>query len=275
MTVSRNWHDLAWPDFGSLPDDTVAVLPVAAVEQHGPHLPVSVDATINAGVLARALATLPADAPVLALPMQWVGLSVEHVRFPGTLTLSAETLIAVLTEIGRSVGRAGIRRLVVLNSHGGQPQVVDIVCRRLRADGMFAVNCMAGSLGLPPEVRLSQDEQRHGIHGGLVETSLMLHLRPDLVRMQHAADFRSAWLAQEAAMTVLTPEGGIGFGWETQDLHPAGALGDASAATAELGAAILEHRAARLALLLEEVGRFDLDGWLKTSPAGAGEVETR
>jgi creatinine amidohydrolase len=267
MTVSRNWYDLAWPDFGSLPDDTVAILPVAAVEQHGPHLPVSVDATINAGVLARALAMLPADATVLALPMQWVGLSVEHVRFPGTLTLSAETLIAVLTEIGRSVGRAGVRRLVVLNSHGGQPQVVDIVCRRLRADGLFAVNCMAGSLGLPPEVSLSRDEARHGIHGGLVETSLMLHLRPDLVRMQHAADFRSAWLAQEAAMTVLAPEGsGIGFGWETQDLHPAGALGDASAATAELGAAILEHRAARLTLLLEEIRRFDLDAWLRPGP---------
>jgi len=266
MTVSRNWHDLAWTDFRALPDDSVAILPVAAVEQHGPHLPVSVDSTINAGVLARALALLPEDATVLALPMQWVGLSVEHVRFPGTLTLSAETLIAVLTEIGRSVGRARVRRLVVLNSHGGQPQVVDIVCRRLRADGMFAVNCMASRLGRPPEMVLSQDEQRHGIHGGLVETSLMLHLRPDLVRMQHAADFRSAWLAHENAMSLLTPEGRIGFGWETQDLHPAGALGDASAATAELGAAILEYQAAQLARLLEEVRRFDLDNWLRPGP---------
>ena len=107
MTVCRNWQDLAWTDFRSLPDDTVAILPVAAVEQHGPHLPVSVDATINAGLLARALELLPDDATVLALPMQSVGLSVEHVRFPGTLTLSAETLIAVLTEIGRSVGSRG------------------------------------------------------------------------------------------------------------------------------------------------------------------------
>jgi creatinine amidohydrolase len=266
MTVSRYWHDLAWTDFRSLPPDTVAILPVAAVEQHGPHLPVSVDSTINGGVLVRALALVPPDAAVLALPMQWVGLSVEHVRFPGTLTLSAETLIAVLTEIGRSVGRAGVRRLVVLNSHGGQPQVVDIVCRRLRADRLFAVSCMASRLGLPPDVSLSQDEQRHGIHGGLVETSLMLHLRPDLVRMQHAADFRSAWLAHEAAISVLSPEGHVGFGWETQDLHPAGALGEARAATAELGAAILEYQAARLARLLEEVRRFDLDAWLRFDP---------
>ena len=272
MTVFRHWQDLTWTDFRSLPSDAVAILPVAAIEQHGPHLPVSVDATINAGILARALELVPPDATVLALPMQSVGLSVEHVRFPGTLTLSAETLIAALTEIGRSVGRAGVRRLVILNSHGGQPQVVDIVCRRLRADAMFAVNCMASQLGLPPEVVLSRDEHRHGIHGGLVETSLMLHLRPDLVRMQHAADFRSAWLAREDAMSLLTPEGGVGFGWETQDLHPAGALGDARAATAAIGAAILEHQAARFATLLEEVRRFDLDTWLRSEPLSGTDI---
>jgi creatinine amidohydrolase len=264
--MSRNWQDLSWTDFAQLPPDTVAVLPVAAVEQHGPHLPLSVDASINAGLLARALALAPPDAAVLALPMQAVGLSVEHIRFPGTLTLSAETLIAVLTEIGRSVARAGVRRLVILNSHGGQPQVVDLVCRRLRGDGMFAVGCMAGRLGLPPEVTLTHDEAVHGIHGGLVETSLMLHLHPDLVRMQHAADFRSAWLERAAYATMLTPEGGVGFGWETQDLHPAGALGDASAATAELGEAILEYQAARLAQLFEEVRRLDINSWMRNGP---------
>jgi creatinine amidohydrolase len=267
MAAFRHWQELSWTDFRALPADAVAVLPVAAIEQHGPHLPVSVDATINAGLLERTLGLLPADATVLALPMQSVGLSVEHIRFPGTLTLSAETLIAVLTEIGRSVGRAGVRRLVMLNSHGGQPQVVDIVCRRLRADGMFAVNCMASGLGVPASVALSRDEDRHGIHGGLVETSLMLRLRPDLVRMGQAADFRSAWLDREDGLSLLTPEGGIGFGWETQDLHPAGALGDASAATAEMGEAILAHQAARLATLLEEVCRFDLETWLRPGPA--------
>ena len=266
MTLSRHWQDLTWSDFRLLPADTVAILPVAAVEQHGPHLPVSVDATINAGILERALERLPPDAAVLALPMQSVGLSVEHIRFPGTLTLSAETLIAVLTEVGRSVARAGIRRLIVLNSHGGQPQVVDIVCRRLRADAMFAVSCMASRLGLPPQIVLSQDERRHGIHGGLVETSLMLHLRPDLVRMDQAGDFRSAWLALEGEMSLLTPEGGIGFGWETQDLHPAGALGEAGAATAAMGAAILEYQATRFATLIEEVRRFDPDHWMRAAP---------
>jgi creatinine amidohydrolase len=281
MTVCRNWQDLAWTDFRSLPDDTVAILPVAAVEQHGPHLPVSVDATINAGLMVRALALLPDDATVLALPMQSVGLSVEHVRFPGTLTLSAETLIAVLTEIGRSVARAGVRRLVVLNSHGGQPQVVEIVCRRLRADAMLAVSCMASRLGLPPGVSLSRDEARHGIHGGLVETSMMLHLRPDLVRMQHAADFRSAWLAQEASMSVLSPRGrcrlrvgdagpapirrtgrcerGLGGAGRRHFGASGGAAGDVAGRGAAVGPGQLaENRSHNL-----------------TSPAEAGEVETR
>jgi len=267
MAVSRHWQDLAWTDFATLPPDAVAVLPVAAVEQHGPHLPVSVDATINAGILARALDLLPPTLTVLALPMQSVGLSVEHVRFPGTLTLSAGTLIAVLGEIGRSVHRAGLRRLVFLNSHGGQPQAIDLAARQLRADGVFAVNCHWGRLGLPPSVTLDPIEQRHGFHGGLVETSLMLHLRPDLVRMEHAADFRSAWLAEEARFSVLTPEGAVGFGWETQDLNPAGALGNATAATAEIGSAILDHTAARLVQLWDEVRRLDVEGWMRAGPA--------
>ncbi len=266
MTAVRHWQDLTWTALRSLPQDVVAILPVAAIEQHGPHLPVSVDATINNAILNRALELVPPDASVLALPMQSVGLSVEHVRFPGTLTLSAETLIAVLTEIGRSVLRTSVRRMVILNSHGGQPQVVDLVCRRLRADNMFVVNCLASHLGLPPAVMLTQDEQRHGIHGGLIETSIMLHLRPDLVRMEHATDFRSAWLARERETTLLMPEGGVGFGWETQDLHPAGALGNAQAASAALGAAILEHQARRLATLLEEVRHFDLITWMRAAP---------
>ncbi len=267
IIAARHWQDLAWTDFAALPEDAVAVLPIAAIEQHGPHLPVSVDATINAGILARALDLVPADRAVLALPMQSVGLSVEHLRFPGTLTLSAETLIAVLTEIGRSVLRAGVRRLVFLNSHGGQPQPIDLAARRLRADGMFAVNCHWGRLGLPPSVTLDPLEKRHGFHGGLVETSLMLHLRPDLVRMEHARDFRSAWIAQEERFSVLTPEGSVSFGWETQDLHPAGALGNAGAASAEAGRAILEHAAARLVQLWDEVRRLDVAAWMRDGPA--------
>lgn len=268
MLPSRYWQDLPWPAFRDLPADTVAVLPVAAIEQHGPHLPVSVDTTINQGILARALELLPADAPVLVLPTQAVGLSVEHIRFPGTLTGSVETLLGLWTEIGESVARAGVRRLVIVNSHGGQPQLVDMVCRRLRGRArMFAVACMWSRLGIPPGL-----DDPEGIHGGRVETSVMLHLKPDVVDMGRARDFRSAWLDRGPGFTTLVPEGAVGFGWETQDLHPAGALGDASRATAADGARVVEHAAARMATLLQEVRRFDIDTWLRETPADLPNV---
>ena len=264
---SRHWQDLAWTDFADLPPGAVAVLPVAAIEQHGPHLPLSVDATINAGLVARTLALLPADLPVLVLPMQTIGLSIEHVRFPGTLSVPMEALAAAWTEIGLGVARAGVRKLLVLNSHGGQPQVVDIVCRRLRGQArMLAASCLWSRLGYPPELALDVEERRHGIHGGLVETAMMLALRPDLVRMERARRFRSAWVEREAAFATLMPEGAVGFGWEAQDLHPAGALGDATAATAAMGERLLGHAAGRLAGLLSEMHRLDLDGWLRDAP---------
>ncbi len=131
---------------------------------------------------------------------------------------------------------------------------------------MFAVSCMASRLGLPPDITLTREERAYGIHGGLVETSLMLHLRPDLVRTDRAIDFRSAWLEHEGAMTTLTPEGDVGFGWETQDLHRLGARGNAGLATPAIGKAILEHQAARLAKLLDEVRRIDIAAWMHPGP---------
>ncbi len=266
--ASRFWADLSWPEFRSLPPETVAVLPIAAIEQHGPHLPVSVDTAINGGIVAAMLARLPEEAPVLVLPTQAIGCSVEHVRFPGTLTATPETLIALWTEIGQSVARAGIRRLLLLNSHGGQPQIADIVCRRLRGtSGMFAATCMWGRLGRPDGVELTQEESRHGIHGGLVETSVMLHLCPQLVRMQKARRFRSRWLEHEAEGGRLMPEGITGFGWETQDLNADGALGDAAAATGELGARFVDTAAGHLVRLIQDMGALDLHAWLVEAPA--------
>jgi len=260
--ASRFWADLPWTEFSSLPPETVAVLPIAATEQHGPHLPVSVDTAINQGIVARMLARLPPELPVLVLPTQAVGCSVEHIRFPGTLTARPETLIALWTEIGESVARAGVRRLLLLNSHGGQPQIADIVCRRLRASAnLFAATCLWSRLGRPPGVTLAPEEAKHGIHGGLIETSVMLHLCPDLVRMEHARWFRTRWLEQEADCALLTPEGAVGFGWETQDLNRDGALGDASAATAALGERFVETAAVHLAKLVQEISRLDVTAW--------------
>ncbi len=262
---SHHWQDLPWTAFGHLPADTVAVLPVAAIEQHGPHLPVSVDTTINEALVAATLALLPEAAPVFVLPTQAIGLSVEHARFPGTLTSSAETLLALWTEIGESVARAGVRRLLILNSHGGQPQLVELVCRRLRIRArMLAVGCLWSRLGVPDGL-----DDPHGIHGGRVETSLMRHVAPGLVDMARARNFRSAWLDMAGHFATLTPEGAVGFGWETQDLHPEGALGDASLATAEDGERLLQFTAIKLAALIDEMRRFDLDAWLRDGPAMA------
>lgn len=249
-------------EFRELPEATVAILPVAAVEQHGPHLPVYVDACINAGLLDLALERAPRELPITALPMQAVGKSDEHIAYPGTLTLSAATLTAVLLELGASVARAGIRRLVLVNSHGGQPQILDIVARELRrTHQMFVVTVGWWAFGTP-EGMFSPVERRFGIHGGDAETSMMLYLRPDLVHMERAENF-VPWPAEMATQNRwLEAEGRIGFGWHTQDLHPAGAAGDASAATAEKGRAVAERLVNGFIELLAEVSRYPLDRML-------------
>jgi len=256
----RRWEDMTSPDFTALdPDATVAILPVGAIEQHGPHLPVSVDSCINAMLLERVLAQAPPELGITALPIQAVGKSNEHLAFPGTLTLSAETLIRLLTELGESVGRAGVRKLVLLNSHGGQPQIMDIVARDLRVrHEMFVVNAgwHAGSIATD---LFPADELRYGIHGGAAETSLMLHLRPDLVRMELAGDFVGLMHTMGEEYRWLTPEGRVGFGWQSQDLHPSGAIGNAAAATAEKGRILAEHAVANMIELLAEVARYPLD----------------
>jgi creatinine amidohydrolase len=270
---SRRWEDLSWTDFAALDPGTIAILPVAAIEQHGPHLPVSVDADLNLGILARALALAPPALPLIVLPIQKIGLSIEHGRFPGTLTLRPETLLALWTEIAEGVVRAGIRKLVVFNSHGGQPQLVDILCQRLRSThGMLAVGASWFRLVRAPdgEAALPEAERRLGIHGGAVETAMMMHLAPDAVRRAEIRDFSSPW-AQAPGAAQLSPVGPIGFGWETQDLHPSGAVGDARLASPELGAGIVEGAARALVGLLEEVHRFDLSALLREGPsAGVG-----
>ncbi len=249
---------MRWPEFRRLPADTVAVLPVGAIEQHGPHLPVFVDSCINGELLDRALAAAPADLPVTALPIQSVGKSEEHIAYPGTLLLSAETLTHLLIELGESVARAGVRRLLLLNSHGGQPQVLDIVARHLRRSAeMFVVNASWMGLGFPDGL-FDATERRFGIHGGDIETSLMLHLRPDLVAMDEARNFRSSAEDLAGRCTLLEAEGRIGFGWLTQDLNRAGACGDATRATAEKGRLVAEYQVERFHRLVREIADYPL-----------------
>jgi len=269
MKPQHRWASCAWTDFRDLPRDAVAILPVAAIEQHGPHLPLSVDADLNAGILERALTRLDAALPVLVLPAQVIGHSPEHARFPGTLSLSAETILALWTEIGAAVARAGIGKLLIFNSHGGQPQLVDLVCQRLRsAHRLFAVGVSWFDLPQPqPEPGgLPDTEKRWGIHGGAIETAMMRHLHPEAVREAQAADFASRWIAETAQARLLAPHGAVRFGWETQDLNPAGAVGDARLGDAALGAALVDGAADAVGALIAEIHRFGAAADLRDAP---------
>ena len=265
--ASHWWSELGARDFAQarasgLAQRAVAVLPVAAVEQHGPHLPLSVDATLLQGVIAAALPLLPAGLPALFLPPQNVGLSTEHLSYPGTLTLSPATLIALWTELGECVARAGVRKLLLLNGHGGNVAPMDIVARELRQRcGLLVYGSSWFSLPLPDEVNglFGAEEHRFGIHGGAIETSMMLHLAPATVRMEHARHWPSSSQERAARYPILGNGRSAKLGWAIEDYHPAGAVGDAAGATADKGRAVVQAAAQALAQLIAEIHALPLD----------------
>lgn len=251
------WAEMAWPDFQNV-EDWIAVLPVAAVEQHGPHLPLSTDVEIMQGYVARIIAALPGDLPATFLPVQPVGLSPEHRDFPGSLTFAAETAMHSWIEIGESVARTGVRKIVLLSSHGGNNGLMDIAARELRAEfGMLAVTASFARFGYPAGL-FPEEEIAHGVHGGDIETSLMLAFRPDLVRKDKLADFPAATVQMEENFTWLRAGKPAGFGWMAQDLNAGGAVGNAANASAAKGEATARHGAKALAELLLDVHAFDL-----------------
>lgn len=257
---SRFWADLTSEEFSRLDRSRlIAVLPVGATEQHGPHLPMSTDTATIDGMVQATLPYLPDDLPVLFLPTVAYGKSNEHSRYPGTLTVSAATLIAMWTDIGNCVAKAGVRKLVLYNSHGGQMSVMDIVGRDLReAHNMMVVSANWYTLGLPQGM-FSDHEGRHGIHAGDLESSIMSHLTPDYVRPEEFRNFHSLTedLAQENKYLSITPTGKLG--WQMHDINPMGAAGDARGATAEKGAAALDHVGRKFVELLQEVDRFPIE----------------
>jgi creatinine amidohydrolase len=255
----RFWHEMTTTDFaGADTASWIAVLPVAAIEQHGPHLPVFTDTCIAEGQVARVCELMPAGLPATFLPVQAVAKSNEHILSPGTLTIGWDTITRAWLDIGDSVARAGVRKMVIVTSHGGNVPIMDIVARELRIrHGMLCVATAWARFGQPDGV-FPTEEFVTGIHGGDIETSIMLHLRPDLVRMDAARDFASAQTRMIAEMKQLRVHGPVQFGWMAQDLNPAGAVGNAAAATAEKGRASLDHAARGFVELLEDVARFEV-----------------
>ncbi|MCJ0764348.1 creatininase family protein [Variovorax terrae] len=267
--MKRQWAEYTCREFAALDrENLIAVLPVSAIEQHGPHLPLSVDTTIVEGVIDRVIGRLPDDLPVLFLPTQRVGKSNEHSRYPGTLTFSIETLIRIWMEIGDSVAAAGVRKLVILNSHGGQGMVGEIVARDLRVKhDMMVIATNTYSFGTPAGM-FSAAETQHGIHAGDKETSLLLALRPDLVDMAQAQNFRSSAEQLVSDTRHLSINARAKLGWQVQDLNPHGACGDASIATAEKGDRVIDHIATHFIEMLRDVHQTSPQ-WLAQQPVFA------
>lgn len=236
----------------------IALLPLGATEQHGPHLPFETDTIIAGGVAARLATKLPHPQKVAFLPVEEIGYSPEHLDFPGSRSLAYEEAIERWIGIGRQSAERGIRKFVMLNAHGGNSPLMTIVATELRVlHGMLAVATSWTRFGYPPDL-VSDEERAIGIHGGFIETAVMLALRPDLVDMKKARDFPSAQSRFARDFQHLRAYGPHAFGWKMGDLSKEGVVGNAAAASAEAGEQILDHAVAGLAALMADVERFDM-----------------
>lgn len=255
------WQDLTTEEMRLLAvRDPVVILPLAAIEQHGPHLPLSTDLEIALGLLQAAAAFIEEAQGVLQLPPMMIGTSMEHEDFPGTLSLEPETALAMIAQYGAAVAAAGFRRLLLVNSHGGNTQVMELAALRLRRDhGLLAVNCSYFRLPPPADLALPADEIQHGIHGGAVETAMMLHLAPGAVRMDACTEAVSMGQELARTMTLVGVVAPAPMAWLSRDLHQSGAVGNALLADAALGRQLVLHYGQAIAQVIRETAEFPLD----------------
>ncbi|HEY0218393.1 MAG TPA: creatininase family protein [Afipia sp.] len=262
----RDWSHIYWPQIDtSAAANWIAVLPLAATEQHGPHLPLGTDTMIGQAYLARVRDTLAHDIPATFLPLQEVCLSTEHIAYPGTLTLPYHVAIRHWLAFGESVTRAGVRKLVMVTSHGGNSDAMALVAQELRCRNNMLVVTTGWSRLSAPEGLFPDSELRHGIHGGAVETSIMLAAYPESVRKDNIANFEPSSVAMEKEFNWLSTRRPAPFAWTAQDLHPSGAAGNATLASADKGRQLIDQGAKAFCELLADVHAVD-PARLETKP---------
>jgi creatinine amidohydrolase len=252
---ARNFAYLTWKQVDALPrESTLLVLPTAAIEQHGHHLPLATDTLINNLLLGKALALLPNELPVYAMPPVCYGKSNEHIGFPGTLSVSAQTFMAVVRDLGASIAASGFKKMVIYNTHGGNTSLVDVMARDLRAEFGLRTFSLFGSPDAAFE-GVSKQERTYGFHAGEIETAFLLHATPELV---HQEEYTTNYIARVDKPELLKPEGSsANFAWLTRDIAPSGVMGNPSPATAENGGRWANEAAARIAEILVAMYNFE------------------
>ncbi len=256
----KNWTSLTTMDFSILDAmDPVAVLVAGSIEQHGPHLPLSTDSVIGEGLLEKSLDFVPSEVVILKLPSLCMGSSPEHKEFPGTISYSPELLIENVVEIGSQVKECGVKRLVILNSHGGNSSALDIAAMRLRAEiQLLMVKVDYFRFPKPSQIDLPDSEWLYGLHGGALETSMMMHLKPELVRMGELRN-NASWLKELAeGHRRLNKDRAVSFYWMASDLNPSGTVGDATLASSEIGEELVEYYSKCFSEVILDASEVDL-----------------
>ena len=257
----RWWHSLTTVDADEIVGrDPVVILPLAATEQHGAHLPLSTDLDIAVGLVGEAFRQLPPSVPAWVLPPQPLGASREHARFTGTLSVEPDLIASFIEQVGEAIATAGVRRLILCNSHGGNRRLLTEAALRLRdSRDMLVVEASWFRFPRPADVDIPETEWQHGLHGGLVETAMMLHLHPERVRQHKLEDSHSLGQELQDALSHVSPEGAAPFAWLAGDLNPSGVTGNALIADAELGAKLVTHYGTVLAEVISDTKQFPLD----------------